>query len=233
MAKINPDFNKEKFDRDREARSWRLWEFLNVILRFFTFRPWKAFTMRKKIIQTLDDEAPLVGLDRLATEGLVAEELLKISDLKVYPQILEMARLVCESDGEVSAEEVEFVENYINEILPASVEQSKRDEIMEFFKTIDVSTINFRNTCHAIKSNLSHSQQHQFLNEIYRLAYLHDLDAKERRLVDDIGQRIGLGATDIRTSAFSARQERGKQIGKPVVVDIPKPPQITLDEDDE
>jgi len=233
MANIKPDFNKEKFDRDREARSWRFWEFMNVLLSLLTFRWIRDRIMGRKIFKTLDEEPPLVGLDKLATEGLVAEEFLKISDLKVYPSILEIARLVCESDGEVSAEEVEFVENYVNEILPAPVEQSKRDELKKYFKDIDVSTINFRNVCHAIKSNLSHSLQHQFFSELYRLAYLHDLEHKERRLVDEIGQRIGLGATDIRTSAFSARQERGNQIGKPVVVDIPKHPQITLDEEDD
>lgn len=225
MAKINTGF-----DREKESRSWHFWKFMRPILSILSFNWIRDRIMGRKIMSELGDDPPLIALDKLATVGLVKEEILKVSDLKIYPQILEAARLVCEQDGEVSAEEVEFVENFIRELLPVVVEKAKHEELITFFKTIDASTVNFRNVCHAIKTNLSQKQRQQFLNEIYRLAYLHDLDHNERRLVDDIGQKIGLDATDIRSSAFAARQEREKKLGKPVaIVNYPQRPQITLD----
>ncbi len=225
MAKI------KEFDKEKESRTWRIWELIGGFLSIITFRPWRDITMRRKIMPTLDDEAPLVALDRLSTEGLASEEIQKVNDLKIYPQIIEMMRLVCEKDGDVSDEEKEFVNKYIENILPKVTTDEQCEEFFELFETVDVSTINIKNNCHLLKANMNRSQIRQFIDAIYMLAYLHDIEFEERRTVDDIGLRIGLGPADIRRSAFAARQEWEKRTGKKRIIDeIKGPTSINLEE---
>ena len=199
-----------ELDKMRETRRWRIWELIGGFLSIFHFRPWRDITMRRKILPRLDHEPPMIGLDRLALEGLPKAETIKESNPEQIQLMLQLMKILAGRDGEISQEEVDFIEHFLDDLLPLQTEPAQRESYSKHFRDIKVESVNIKNSCHLLKVKLNHKLLIKLINSLYKLAYIHGIEHEELYTVDRMGEWLGLPPGDIRRAAFNAQQEGGK-----------------------
>jgi len=79
------------------------------------------------------------------------------------------------------------------------------------FKDHHSSDAGLKETCHLLRTRLRPGAAEQIVESLYRLAYLHGLDFKERRGVERIGEYLGLFSSEIRIAESTAKRSAEKK----------------------
>ncbi len=197
-------------DKLKEHRKWRLWEFLGAFLSIFHFRPWRDLTMGRKIMPRLDREPPLVALDKIAHEGLEIEKTLRIPNSEILALLLDMFKAIAAHDGVISAEEREFVRNFLEKHRDRDWQDDDIDRFMETFDKRNVEDFSLKNSCYLTGKWTTTELRRQIFEAFYNFDYLHDLTPEERRLLDQMGEWMKLSNSEIRFISLRAfRQSKG------------------------
>lgn len=194
-------------EKSKEIRRWKLWEFIGGFLSIFHFRPWRDLTMNRKILPRLDNEPPMIALDKLANEGLATEQKTFLHDPEIVHLMLDLMRVVCESDSSVDPIKTDRIERSLKNFLPVQTEPSEIENYVRYFHELDGSTLNAKNTCHILKVRGRKQVCLQVFSALYKLAYCRDIESEERRTVDRIGEWMGLELREIRQAAFAAKRK--------------------------
>lgn len=212
-------------DREEEfkaRRRWRIWEIVMTVVNFVTFRPWRDITMRRKMVHIQDDLPPLVGLGNLAKEGLPKRARSKTGDAAAVKLMMRLMRFVADRDGEVSPEETEFVQAFLDRILPVEMEEAAREAMMGEFSDAKVtnSASLMRLEIKSLSKKLSARIKELggrtktdddmllgFVLDTYRLANVQGLQLLERQAVNMIVDEINISATEMRRIVMQANKE--------------------------
>ncbi len=202
-------------EKEKEYRRHARWDLLGIITWILTFGPIRwlfhdiPFRGRRypRTPPITSDEPPLVSLTVLAEKGLDKPAPKRIRDREALERVLILFNAVSKRDGTVSAEEAEFVENFVRAYGPEDAEQADIDSYLDYFHACSDSEIHIKNTCFLLKPSLKSDQLKLVVKTLYRLANLHGLEIEERRTVDNIGKYLGLSPTDIRHASIDAQRK--------------------------
>lgn len=191
-------------DELKEHRKWRLWEFVGAFISIFHFRPWRDLTMGRTIMPRLDREPPLVALDKIAQEGLKEAPTMPIAKSETVMLVLDVFKAVAAQDGVISDEERNFVRSFLQKHRSAKWQEDEINAFLLAFDERNTSDFSLKNSCFLISKHASEDLRQQIFEALYQFGYLHVLLPAERRLVDQIGEWLGLNNSTLRAVSLRA-----------------------------
>eukprot|EP01156_Anaeramoeba_ignava_P007553 Anaeramoba_ignava/a352626_11.p1 GENE.a352626_11~~a352626_11.p1 ORF type:complete len:240 (-),score=26.98 a352626_11:120-839(-) len=108
--------------------------------------------------------------------------------------LLVLTAAVMKADGKVLKSELDFVKQYFTRIFGFDAAQ----EALLMLRDILKQAIPIDEVCRQISQNMDYSSRLQLLHFLFGIAQADGhVDEKEKRLIDEIGYKIGLSAKDI------------------------------------
>ena len=192
---------------DKEKRRWKFWNVFNSLSYIFGFRLWRGFILGHNYRSRTEEEPPLVAIDRLARMGIENSRPVRISDDKQIRSMLTLLKIVAAKDGDINEEKTAFVGEFIRNHISAQISQEEVDHYVDLFGEDDASQTNTKNACFLLKSRLNRTLAHQFIEALYKLAYMNEPNLAGRREVDLIGRYLSLSPMELRQATFAAIKE--------------------------
>ncbi|MBC8465850.1 hypothetical protein H8D57_02390 [bacterium] len=197
-------------EKSKEYRKWRFWEFIGAFTSIFSFRLWRDLTMKRKILPRLDDEPPMIALEKLSSEGLQKRKSGYLSSPKDIELVLQLTRKVTEFESKTTPKETTILKKKLGELLPENKSSKTVEEYLKLFQKMDPNSINLKNISHLVKVKINFNCRLQVFDMFYFIAYCEGITPEKRRFVDSIGNAIGLSPGEIRSAAFDARKSSSK-----------------------
>ncbi len=160
--------------------------------------------MGRKILPRLEEEPPLVTLDRLAQGELPPETPTPIADDEAARSMIDLFRDVAFKDGESSENERLLVQEFLHRHRSSRWDEDFITDLLNRFNDSAPPPFNLRNACFTVKNRTTEALRCSFLTTLYRLAYQDGMTLTERQAVDRIGELLNLPNSVIRQISLSS-----------------------------
>jgi len=202
-------------DEKERAKEYRLWHFLDFlgVLVWVMNRGLRGRGLVESTPPRLTGEPPLVELDNLVKLAALGKSPEAVLDDEQLAEVGELFQAVAIRDGSVSSEEESLMKQFLAAHAASGAKEINAEEFLEAFKNHHVSDIKLKETCHLLRTRLRPGAAEQVLESLFRLARLHGFDSSEQRMVEDIGEYLGLMSSEIRLAENASRRNPGMEKG--------------------
>jgi len=191
----------------KQYRRWHFLDFLGVVVWVMN-RGLRGRGLVERTPPRLTGEPPLVELDRLVKLAAMGHNPEVVLDDEQLGQVAELFQTVCSKDGAVSSEEEAMMKRYLASYHQTGREEVAVEEFLTAFKEHHLSEAQVKETCHNLRTRLRRGAAEKIVEQLFRLARLHGFDPAEQRMVEHIGEYLGLMSAEIREAELGSRREK-------------------------
>lgn len=199
-----------KLQKARERTSWRRWHIFNTLSYYLGFGLVRGFLFGHRPPASGQDEPPMIGLDRLANQGLMKPDLVRAAKPVHVEYMIRLSKSVASHDNPPSDKQRKLVETFLENHLPENNLEQQKSHFLQLFDEFNTEQMNLRGVCYLVKNSIVRTLVLQFIEFLFALEHVSDNESDNRHHIDRIAEYIGISPADIRR----ARQDGAKNISE-------------------
>ena len=194
-------------DEKERAKEYRFWHFLDFlgVLVWVMNRGLRGRGLVESTPPRLTGEPPMIELDNLVKLAAAGKSPEAVLDKEQLAEVGELFQAVAMRDGSVSTEEQDLMKQFLAAHAASGKKEIDAGEFLEAFKRHHVDNARLKETCFLLRTRLRPGAAEQVVESLFRLARLHGFTREEQRMVEDIGEYLGLMSSEIRLAENAAR----------------------------
>ena len=198
-----------EYERRKEHRTWKIWEYLSTFFSFFGFktRPGKSYNKGGELEPKLKSKSPTLALNILADEGAPIIMKVQLDRKDEIQLILKIFRYVIDLNGDVSDKDKQFVSEHFDNILSDKVTDAEKQEYSEYFESLILKKSEFKYTVQQFKFRSKMPVRLQFINGVFELAYVHGITDEMQIEISEIAKWLEIPSVELRRAAFDGRKK--------------------------